>query len=892
MKQKTLVSAIKKIVGAEILLSAAFASAAYAQTAPTTGAATPTAASASSTGNVAKLQKVEITGSLIKSADKVGFNQVQVVTAKEIQDSGATTVAGFLRDAAANSGSSFAENNANGFAPGGAGLALRGLSEKYTLTLVDGKRVAPYGLAVNGTDNFFDLNTIPLNMVERIEIVKTGAVSQYGSDAIAGVVNIITKKSFQGLTLDGSYGGGTNSGGNGTTSFGATAGFGDLNADRFNVTAGVSVFHSNGITAADRAFDQDENYSGLPGGHYLQGASYWRLPNGAGRAPLSSCPNGGTVVTPAQASGSGQKGGECVANTASAYSIQPDEDRLSAKIHGTFKIDDDTEAFADLWDSNNTTRLKQGYSSLGATTAGYNPVTGGVLPVSSVVPASNPYNPYGVAMPLTYTFMGQPQVIKTTTNFFSASTGVKGSLNTRVAGVWDWAASVGHSQSVVNVAESGFFNIAGLNNIIDNGVYNFANPSATPNGLNGLYASDSYQAISKLDVVDLTASNGNLFTLPTGNVGLGLGAQFRHETSVITAAPGVLSGLEAPANMQQVNGQRNVAAAYYQVDVPIVKSLTFSQSGRYDHYSDFGGAFSPRFALRFQPISSFTTYASYNRGFRAPTLIENSQSKTFLAQNAADPYNELSQAPGLVQGIQTGNPNLQPERTKNYNVGFQLSPNSTTDFGFDWYRIDISNLIAAPALQDLINANDPTIVHRNPDTSISYVNDPLENMGSLSTSGLEATFRKALPTSFGTFTLSGDWAYMLHFKTGGTEYAGNDLAFNLPFGATLPRWKGDTNLAWNYRKFTTTLTWEYTGPYSEAAGGSQPNGVASYSQFNLFTTYTGIKNWTLYGGINNIMDKTPPYNAYQLGYNVGIGYDSSQYSDIGRFVQVGATYHF
>jgi len=894
VKQKTLVSAIKKILGAEILLSAAFISTAYAQSAPTaaSGAAAPTAASASSTGNVAKLQKVEITGSLIKSADKVGFNQVQVVTAKDIQNSGATTVADFLRDAAANSGSSFAENNANGFAPGGAGMALRGLSEKYTLTLVDGHRVAPYGLAVNGTDNFFDLNTIPLNMVERIEIVKTGAVSQYGSDAIAGVVNIITKKNFQGVTLDGSYGGGTNNGGNGTTSFGATAGFGDLNADRFNVTAGVSVFHSVGITAADRAFDQSENYVGQPGGHYLQGASYWRLPNGAGRAPLSTCPYGGMVVSPAQAAGSGQKGSECIANTASAYSLQPDEDRVSGKIHATFKIDDTTEAFADLWDANNTTSLKQGYSALGATTAGYNPATGGVLPVSSVVPASNPYNPYGVATPITYTFMGQPQIVKTTTNFFSASTGVKGSLNTNFAGEWDWAASVGHSQSVVNIAQSGMLSIAGLNNIINNGGFNFANPSATPNGLNGVYQSNAYQAIAKLDVVDLTASNGSLFTLPTGNVGVGLGAQFRHESSLITAPLGVLAGQVAPAVMQQVNGQRNVAAAYYQVDVPIVKSLTFSQSGRYDHYSDFGGAFSPRFALRWQPISAFTTYASYNRGFRAPTLIENSQSKTFIAQNATDANNQLSQAAGLVQGVQDGNPNLQPERTKNYNIGFQLSPNSTTDFGFDWYRIDISNLIAAPALQDLIDTNNPSIVHRNPDTSIAYVNDPLANMGTLSTSGLEATFRKSVPTSVGTFTLSGDWAYMLHFKTGGTEYAGNDLAFNLPFGATLPRWKGETNLAWNYRKFNTTLTWQYTGPYAEAAGGAQPNGVASYSQFNLFTTYTGIKNWTLYGGINNIMDKTPPYNAYQLGYNVGIAYDASQYSDIGRFVQVGATYHF
>ena len=887
MKQKTLVSAIKKILGAEILLSAAFISTAYAQSAPTaaSGAAAPTAASASSTGNVAKLQKVEITGSLIKSADKVGFNQVQVVTAKDIQNSGATTVAAFLRDTAANSGSSFAENNANGFAPGGAGMALRGLSEKYTLTLVDGHRVAPYGLAVNGTDNFFDLNTIPLNMVERIEIVKTGAVSQYGSDAIAGVVNIITKKNFQGVTLDGSYGGGTNNGGNGTTSFGATAGFGDLNADRFNVTAGVSVFHSVGITAADRAFDQSENYVGQPGGHYLQGASYWRLPNGAGRAPLSTCPYGGMVVSPAQAAGSGQKGSECIANTASAYSLQPDEDRVSGKIHATFKIDDTTEAFADLWDANNTTSLKQGYSALGATTAGYNPATGGVLPVSSVVPASNPYNPYGVATPITYTFMGQPQIVKTTTNFFSASTGVKGSLNTNFAGEWDWAASVGHSQSVVNIAQSGMLSIAGLNNIINNGGFNFANPSATPNGLNGVYQSNAYQAIAKLDVVDLTASNGSLFTLPTGNVGVGLGAQFRHESSLITAPLGVLAGQVAPAVMQQVNGQRNVAAAYYQVDVPIVKSLTFSQSGRYDHYSDFGGAFSPRFALRWQPVQALTAYASYDRGFRAPTFVEDSTS-----QNMALVINQS----GSVTALTSGNPNLQPERTKNYNIGFELSPTRTTDFGLDWYRIHISNVIG-------INQPSSTVYYPN-STTPEYETFQYQNLGYLDTSGFETTFRQSLPTSVGTFTLSGDWAFVDSFKfdLDGqiVNAAGNNLALNEPFGGSFPRWKGNTSLNWAYHKWNTSLTWQYTGPYTQTftyipTPTPQSGSVASYSQFNLMATYTGFKHWTIYAGIDNIFNRVPPFDAvWADGPLWQQGYDTSLYTYVGRFAQIGATYKF
>ncbi len=197
MKQKVLVSAIKKIVGAELLLSAAFVPVAFAQTAPAAATAASAPDAASSAG-ATKLQRVEVTGSLIKSADTTGNTTVQTITARDIEQSGYTTVGDFLRGTSANDASSFSQSTMNTTAPGGAGIAIRGLSEKYTLVLVDGQRVANYALAVNFTDTFFDVNTIPLNIVDHIDIVKTGAVSQYGSDAIAGVVNIVTKKNVHG----------------------------------------------------------------------------------------------------------------------------------------------------------------------------------------------------------------------------------------------------------------------------------------------------------------------------------------------------------------------------------------------------------------------------------------------------------------------------------------------------------------------------------------------------------------------------------------------------------------------------------------------------------------------------------------------------------------------
>jgi len=901
VKQKTLVSAIKKILGAEILLSAAFISTAYAQSAPTpaaaaaaapasnAAAAAPTAASAASTGKATTLQKMQITGSLIRSADKVGFNQVQTVSQKEIQDSGATSVADFLRSTTANSASSWSEGQTSNFAAGAAGIALRGLSEKYTLVLVDGQRVAPFAFYSNSVDNFFDLNTLPLNIIDRIEIVKTGAVSQYGSDAIAGVVNIITKHDFRGLELDGSLGGTVAPGaGNGTKKFSVLGGFGDINADRYNVTVAASMYQNAGSTLADRDSTSGEDFTGHPGGLSLLAPSFWNTAGGAGPAQaLSSCPYGGSVhpaATNYLGASYGGGGTVCGFNAANDTSIVPEEQRVNLKVHADFKVDDTTTAFADIWLSHNQTTTNDGVPFIGNPQGPglvYTPGVG-LSPFNNTVPASNPYNTTGVATPLTYAF---PDAIaeKTDANYWRMSTGIKGSFSLP-AGDWDWATSYSHSQSTVANTYTNQLNVNALNNIIQNGTYDFANPSLTPNGLNGLFQNATNEGISKLDTVDATLATGNLFHLPAGDVGIGFGTQFLHESEFLGQGSAYLTGQVLSPNLESVIGQRNVAAAYYQMDVPIVRDLTFSQSGRYDHYSDFGGAFSPRFALRFQPVKAFTAYASYDRGFRAPTFVEDSTSQSLGIQDLPN---------GTVTTITSGNTSLQPERTKNYNIGFELSPTRTTDVGFDWYKIHIDHVIGEAA--------NPSQTVTNAQGQVLYEVFPYENLGFLDTSGFEGTFRQSLKTTAGTFTLSGDWAYVSTFNldtaNGVINGAGNNFTITQPFGGSFPRWKGNTTVSWAYKKFNTALTWQFTGPYTQELGDqatTAPLGkVGSYSQFNLMTTYTGIKHWTIYGGIDNIFNRIPPFDPIWASNTLDqSGYDQSLYTLVGRFIQVGATYKF
>lgn len=826
----------------------------------------------------AQLQVVEVTGSLIRSTDRNEFNQVQVISAEDLAQHGEATVADFLRDLTVNSASSWADNFAYG-AWGGSGIALRGLSEKYTLVLVDGVRVAPYGWPSNGSDSFVDLNSLPANMIERIEVVKTGAVSQYGSDAIGGVINIITRKNYQGLEADVSYGDATH-GGEPTRKFSLLGGLGDLQQDHYNFTATASYFLQGGYTLAERANTRDQTY----GGAFSGAADYWNPGGGSAGAALGPCPTGTQLANASALMFGPGSGTACAVNTAGAMSLHPHEERFQASANLTVRLTDDIDETLQLWDSRNITT---GYQS--------NSSNEGYAGYSGVVPASNTYNPYGVATPLTYTFLGEPLGLTVRSNFYRALIGLQGGFNTQAFGEWDWKASVSHSQSTVDNYASGLINLADAANIFDNPVFDFANPSQTPAGLDGLYANDSNQAISKLDTVDLSASTTNLFQLPAGGVGAGVGAQVLRQSQVATNYPLQAAGLVSPVYLQAIDGQRNVEALYYQVNIPLLSTLTFSQSSRYDHYSDFGSAFSPRFALSFKPVSDVNTYFSYSRGFRAPTLAETSQAEATGIQSATDPYSATPNAQLGVPVVLGGNPDLKAEHTQNYNVGAQWQPAQTTALGLDLYRIEIHDVVGTPNIQALIDSNDPGIVVRNAAGEILYVNMTNENLNSLVTDGLELTAHHALRTAAGTFTLSADWAYVRKFTqtSYGTsvDFAGNDLAMDTPYGASFPRWKGNTTLDWNWHDFDTALTYLYTGPYLEEIAENGAH-IPSYGQYNLTASYSGFRNLTIYGKIVNLTDRYPPFDSVFLNFPLQPPYDPSLYNDEGRYVEVGLKYKF
>ncbi|MGH8363575.1 MAG: TonB-dependent receptor plug domain-containing protein, partial [Gammaproteobacteria bacterium] len=237
MKSDSISKAVRYALttGAALAISAP---AAFAQNAPLAGTTVPAAAAQAGNQNVAQLGRITVTGTAIKRTSIETPSPVTVITAKQIQQSGLTSVADVVRTIAADNSGTIPLAFTAGFANGSSGVALRGLTVNSTLVLIDGKRTAAYPLADDGERSFTDLNTIPLNAVERIEVLKDGASSIYGADAIAGVVNIILYPSWTGSQATAQIGG-SQKGGGASQDYTFLTGTGDLNTNNYNAYLSV-----------------------------------------------------------------------------------------------------------------------------------------------------------------------------------------------------------------------------------------------------------------------------------------------------------------------------------------------------------------------------------------------------------------------------------------------------------------------------------------------------------------------------------------------------------------------------------------------------------------------------------------------------------------------------
>ncbi len=844
----------------------------------------------------AKVEKIEVTGSNIKRIDAETASPVQVITREDIEKTGKLTIGEVLRDIPSNSGNSFNETFTNSFSPGSSGVALRGLGQKATLVLINGRRTASYGFAQNLQDTFVDLNSIPNSAIDRVEILKDGASAIYGSDAIAGVINIILRKDFKGLELSAS-GGTRYEAGMNELRASITGGIGDLAKDRYNVLAVADYYHRDLLTWSETSWLRDGDNRSFNGGAlngWSSGVGTIQGPVIAGfgsRIALNPCP-AGSVQRPIGDFDGRRQGTVCARNVADFLTLFPKSDRVGLLARGTIDFTANLSGFAEGNYSKNKSFQK--FTAAFAPTSQVDQSTGLTVTTNIILPVGHPNNPTTAARILQYAFYelgGRDSDI--TSESSRALAGLKGNI-----GKWDWEAAIGGAKS-----ETTQVNYNRVNRFLLTPAfvasYNFSTPNQA--AANTLRITPQRVATSKLTFADVKAST-ELFTLPAGPVGFAAGLEYRRESLADRPDALITSGAVLGQGGTATDGSRNSNAIYGELSIPILKSLEAQLAARRDKYSDFGGRTSPKIGLKWTVTKDFIVRATNSRGFKAPTLPEVSPSLATFFTTVFDPDPNVQNFVSIA-GTVKSNPNIKPETSKAQTVGFVWEPSKDFSFSVDYYNIKLENTIQAPIQADFNQAargNAVAASHITRDAngiplawSGQYINLDFQE-----TDGFDFEARYGFNALGGKVSLAAAYTYIKSYRVpiepGGAATDVVDLNGG-DFTSSLPRYKGNISGTFEKGDWATTLTYRYVHSTDQVnagtplrAGATAPDArVGAYYDMDLFVAYTGIKNLRLTGAVRNLINKRPPYDpAY------GSGIDFTQYDARGRFYTVGATYSF
>jgi iron complex outermembrane receptor protein len=590
-----------------------------------------------------------------------------VLKAEDLRQSGITTVEQAIATLTFSQSSSVGSNSI-GSGTGGATYAnLRALGTNKTLVLLNGRRMSPFAFSVNAVD----LNSIPFAVIERIEVLRDGASAIYGTDAIGGVINFITKSNYNGGTialeasLPEAKGGDKRRG-----SF--VAGFGDLSKDKVNFWLSID----SQTTSRIRALDRDFSKSGIIPSKGVNGNSGTTFPGNfsqsstgvAGNPTAPNCAPPLSQVNPTNSK-------VCVFDFSAMIDIVPEVEQETLAARLSTMLPGDHVASIDFVSTTNRNVSRVAPD-----------------PVSSIsIAPGNPFYPTGYpgldnTKSVTVGWRMVPAGPRTNQSDSDASRVVfdlRGSL-----GGWDYVAGMFASNSQASDgAIDGYVNAPFIRSEVAAGRLNpFAD--ATPAQLSII---EQAKRRGTFAIAEGTSSGGDfrvskeLFAMGGGKAALALGGEVRREGYNYNTDDAVVAAIpSAGRSAYHVQGNRDAYALGAEMLLPLTKSLDLTLAVRGDHYSDAGDTVNPKISLRFQPFKQMLLRASYNTGFKAPTLddLYGPQSVTFAAGAVNDPLlcpngvvnaaagGVTSRDCGLqVQVQQGGNPNLKPEKSKTYSVG-------------------------------------------------------------------------------------------------------------------------------------------------------------------------------------------------------------------------------
>lgn len=841
--------------------------------------------------------RIEVTGTNIRRVDVETVSPVSIITREEITRTGMATVAEVLRSLPANSGS-YGESFTNSFAPGASAISLRGLGQKATLVLLNGRRVSGYGFAQNISDTFVDLNSIPSSAVERVEILNDGASAIYGSDALAGVVNVILRTNYTGFESTASVGWYE-----GINDFRATltGGMGNLVKDKYNIFGTVDYYKRDLLLLSDTDYGSSRDYRGEGGGRNqasLTTGGTWRQLTASGgltnnyRAIAECAANGSTVMTGPEAAAAGlinltpptpgvpggQSAASYAANLAAAAASNtfctrdinsgltalPETERIGFLGRGTYQFSPDVQFYLEGAYSHNesfqvfTAPFWSGTTALQQTVAGLRPFTYNI----NFAPGASG-NPFGSNA----RFLGShwdrgTRDTEITSDSYRVLTGAK-----YVVAGWDLDSALGWSKNEVESVSINRLSLSGTSAVFGvgsgpqppvplstNPSYNLDRPSQTPVSVyNQMRIDFSRQSESELFFVDTRATTEiQSWKLPGGPVGVAVGVEYRDESLKDTPAAVAQAGDVLGQGITATDGERQSYAAYAELALPITKQIEAQLAARYDHYSDYGSSTTPKVGIKWVPTKELLFRANWGKGFRAPTLPEISKSIATSFQLVTDPEDQQQRQ---VSSVSSGNEDLRAEKSESAVVGFVIEPTNNASFSMNYYWIDWKDRILRPSSQEVLNASCPQggpgcpsipgVVIRDPSNANQVVTvfRSYQNRASVKTTGVDFDARLRIPTdSYGRFVTRINGTYLDRFEEDGVNYAGaNNGSY------TQPRWRALFALDWDY------------GPWS-ATG--RINYIDSYRQELLPASYRAAQNPEFQTG--TYPNRVPSYTTVDL----------------------------
>lgn len=899
-----------------------------------------TAHAQSTTGS--SIQKVEITGSSIKRAEAETISVIQTLSRKDIEQTGKSSIADVVRSISADNNGSVSGSFTSGFAGSASGVSLRGLSVSSTLVLINGRRTAPYGFGDDGQRSFVDLNSIPLDAVDRIDILKDGASAIYGSDAIAGVVNIILRQNYVGQTISASMG--QSSEGDGTTNTVSGAfGFGDLDNDKFNIFGTIDLKTTERIRQNSRdkwigqadarpwgGRDQraGQTTAGNAGGSSFLGTL--RPVNAAGGAagnirnlpgtcdPVNLDPTGGTSLD--------NTGGGCLWDPVDYATIQPKTQNINAFLRATVAINDNTQGYAEagVFKSKADTYT----TPSGLTGAGFDLVNARVNNTSTgpdqlLMPANHPDNFLGVAARPRWVDASRPRTSDLETTVTRVLAGFKGT-----AAGWDYDTGVLYAESKTDRTQNGYYRTSALRTALNNGTFRIGQGVVNTADVLALVSPTlTNSGITKSTSVDFKATR-ELIELPGGMMGVAVGAEYRKEDNNTQSTPYTDINDVVGLGYSAAEGKRNVKALYAELAIPVIKSLELQLAVRTDDYSDYGRSTTPKVGFKFTPAPIVAFRGTYAEGFRAPSTAENGNSAvaafTTIAKDPVRcPVTGLAAdcSSASVGAITVGNKNIKPETSKSYSLGLVLEPVKDVNFSLDLWQIVRKNEI---------NGSDPGAVVANPAAypdaeivrgeatsnfpslpgPILMVRAPYLNAGETKTSGVDLDLRgKYNMGENGRITSGITVTYMKEFtrtNADGTvlEFAGTHGDTNLSGNGGTPKTKARLTLGWDKGPVNITANMNFVSSISnknERAGDcldTDENNVpylncriASFTTTDLFGRWNVTPQWELTASVGNLFNRMAPLDVQTYGR---INYNPSlhQSGAVGRFFTLGGRYTF